>query len=156
MNIKLKRIFNCKSYCIGHLYVDGLYVCDTIEDTDRGLYQEMTKEEILKIKVPSKTAIPIGRYCVTINVVSPKFSQKAYYANFCKGRIPRLLNVPGFEGILIHRGTTERSSAGCLIVGYNTIKGQVTNSQQAFEKLYKLFRNAKENIWINISREYKV
>lgn len=156
MNIELKRIYNCNTYCIGHLYIDGKYICDTIEDTDRGLHQEMSKEEILKIKVPSKTAIPVGQYRVTINVVSPKFSQKAYYANFCKGRLPRLLNVPGFEGILMHKGSTERSSAGCLIVGYNTVKGCVTNSQEAFEKLYKILRSSKDVIKIEISRTYKV
>jgi hypothetical protein len=106
--------------------------------------------------VKSQTAIPTGTYKVTLGVVSPKFSQKPYYMKFCGGRVPRLLNVPAYEGILIHIGSTEKSSAGCLIVGYNTIKGRVTNSQVAFEKLYSMMRGAKGNIYIDITRKYKV
>lgn len=155
MIIKLERIYNCPKYCIGHLYADGKYVCDTIEDTDRGLDDSWTTEAIRKKKVKSKTAIPTGKYKVTINVVSPKFSQVAYYKRFCNGRVPRLLQVPGFEGILIHKGSTERSSAGCLIVGYNTVKGRVTDSQRAFEKLYALIK-AAPTTQIEIVRTYKV
>ena len=103
-----------------------------------------------------QTAIPVGRYKVTIDVVSPSFSLKPYYRNFCGGRVPRLLNVPGYDGILMHRGVNQNSSAGCLIVGYNTIKGQVTDSQKAFEKLYNLLRSSKGTIWIEITRKFKV
>ena len=141
-------------YSIGHLYdADGNYICDTIEDTDRGLTQEMTVEDILKVKVKSKTAIPRGRYRVTLDVVSPKFSLKPYYKKFCGGKVPRLLDVPGFDGILIHKGVSERSSAGCIIVGYNTVKGMVTSSQAAFEKVYRIlkgYRDKGEKIYIEV------
>lgn len=156
MRIELIRCYNSKTYCIGHLYVDGKYVCDTIEDVDRGLAQTMSEAELKKLKVPSETAIPTGMYRVTLGVVSPKFRQKPYYWNFCGGRVPRLLNVPAYDGILIHMGTTEKSSAGCLIVGYNTIKGRVTDSQKAFEKLYNILRCTKESIWIEITRKFEV
>lgn len=156
MKVLLKRSYNCSTYCIGHLYIDGAYICDTIEDVDRGLSQTMPNTEIKKIKVYAQTAIPTGCYQVTLDVTSPKFSLKPYYAKFCKGKVPRLLNVPGFDGILIHIGSTEKSSAGCIIVGYNTIKGRVTNSQEAFEKLYKILRSSKDVIKIEISRTYKV
>ena len=141
-----------KMYQIGHLYVDGVYVCDTIEDVDRGLSQGMPLEQIKKIKVKSETAIPRGRYRVRIDIVSPKFSTKTYYWNYCKGKLPRLMDVPGFEGILIHKGVNQRSSAGCIIVGYNTVVGQVTQSQQAFEKLYALLKSATDKIYIEIIR----
>lgn len=141
-------------YSIGHLYdADGKYICDTIEDTDRGLTQGMKVEDILKVKVKSKTAIPRGRYRVTLDVVSPKFSLKPYYKNFCGGKVPRLLDVPGFDGILIHKGVSERSSAGCIIVGYNTVKGMVTNSQSAFEKVYRILKgywDKGEKIYIEV------
>ena len=155
MKISLVRIANKKNYCIGRLYVDGTYVCDTIEDADLGLDQSWSLEKIKQKKVKSKTAIPTGTYEVTLNIVSPKFSKIAYYKQFCNGRVPRLLRVPGFDGILMHIGKDERSSAGCLIVGYNTIVGKVTKSQQAFEKLYALLKNA-DNITIEITRKYKV
>ena len=142
-----------KAYQIGHLYVDGRYVCDTIEDIDRGLTQQMTQQEIAKVKVYSKTAIPRGKYRVTMSVKSPKFAAKAYYRDYCKGLLPRLLDVPGFDGILIHKGSTERDSAGCIIVGWNTAVGKVTSSQKAFETLYPMLRNAAdkgERIYIEI------
>lgn len=156
MKIELIRTYNCKTYCIGHLYVDGKYVCDTIEDVDRWMTQTMPDVQLKKLKVPLQTAIPTGMYRVTLGVVSPKFSQKPYYRNFCGGRVPRLLNVPAFDGILIHMGSTEKSSAGCLIVGYNTIKGRVTDSQKAFEKLYNILCGADGSIWIEITRKYKL
>lgn len=133
----LKRIYKGENYTIGHIYIDGEYICDSIEDQDRGLSDQMSVQDIKKIKVASKTAIPTGTYKLTLDVVSPKFIQKAYYYNFCKGKLPRLLGVKGFDGVLIHRGKDQDSSSGCIIVGYNKIKGQVVNSQQAFEKLYK-------------------
>lgn len=139
-----------KVYTIGHLWIDGKYICDTIEDKDRGLTQNMSLSEIKKIKVKSQTAIPKGRYRVTLYVTSPKFYLKEYYYKFCKGKLPRLLNVPGFEGILMHKGINQNSSAGCIILGYNTIVGQVTNSQAAFEKVYNILKTAKNNIYITI------
>jgi hypothetical protein len=83
MTIDLIRAYNCATYCIGHLYVDGKYVCDTIEDTDRGLDKNMPLAELQRRKVKSQTAIPTGTYKVTLGVVSPKFSLKPYYMRFC-------------------------------------------------------------------------
>lgn len=158
MKVLVKRIFSNNRYTIAHVYVDGTYVCDSIEDTDRGWHNGMSDAWIRNNKVYAKSAIPIGTYNLTLNVVSPKFVQKAYYKKFCGGRLPRILNVPGFDGILMHRGATERDSAGCIILGYNKIKGQVVNSQEAFEKLYKILEEAnkkKEKITIEITRTYK-
>ena len=158
MKVLIKRIFNNQKYCISHVYVDGVYVCDAIEDTDRGWHNGMSDAYIRNNKVYAKSAIPVGEYNITLNIVSPKFNQKPYYNKFCNGKLPRVLNVPGFDGILWHRGRTEKDSAGCLILGYNTIKGQVTNSQQAFEKLYKILQEANKNgekITAEYTRTYK-
>ena len=37
LKLRLERIFSNSTYTIGHLYVNDQYVCDTLEDTDRGL-----------------------------------------------------------------------------------------------------------------------
>lgn len=150
MELQLKRIYKGSNYTIGHLYINNVYCCDTIEDVDRGLSDTMTEEQIRKIKVKSQTAIPTGRYRVTLNVVSPKFFLKPYYKAYCGGKLPRLLNVKGFDGILMHKGVNQNSSAGCIIVGYNKIKGQVVDSQKAFEKLYSQLKSSKDNIYITI------
>ena len=160
MKRELVRIYNCPTYSIGKIYINGDYQCDCVEDTDRGLDQGMTVEKIRSIKVKSQTAIPTGTYKVTMNVQSPKFSQYEFYKNLCKGYLPRILNIKGFEGVLFHCGSSANSSAGCIIVGLNTIKGRVTSSQTTFKKLMKqYFMPAKvlgEEITLTITRKYKV
>lgn len=150
MRILIDRKYKKELYTISNLYIDGKYFCNTIEDTDRGLTQSTPLEEIRKKKVSSKTAIPSGIYKVTLDVVSPKYSKNSYYKAVCNSKLPRLLNVPGFDGILIHCGNTEKDSAGCLIVGENKVKGQVINSRSTFEKLYKELLKDKNNITIEI------
>lgn len=139
----MKRIKR-STYCISHLYIDGKYFCDVCEDTDRGLTQNMPLAEIQKQKIYSKTAIPTGTYKIAMNIVSPKFSQRAFYKSFCGGKLPRLLNVPGYDGVLIHIGNSATQSAGCLLVGENTVVGKVMNSTETFKKLYKKLKEASD------------
>ncbi len=134
-----------KDYTIGRLYVDGCYVCDTLEPKDRGLRQEMSADEIRRMKVVGKTAIPHGSYRLTLNTVSPRFSHSAYYQKVCGGRLPRLLGVPGFDGVLIHCGFKVCHTAGCILVGHNTEVGRLTGSRRCFEQLYGMLRNGKES-----------
>ena len=101
----------------------------------------MNLDKILELKKPSITAIPRGTYRITLDVYSPKFGNKAFYKEVCDGKLPRLLNVKGFEGILIHAGNTDKDSAGCLLVGVNKVKGQVINSRETFKELYKLLKD---------------
>lgn len=153
MEILLKRIAKKPQYTIGKLYINNVYVCDTIEDKDRGLTQSMSLSDIKKIKVAKETAIPSGKYSVTLNVKSPSFSKKQFYKDYCGGYVPRLLNVPGFDGILLHCGSTQNSSSGCIILGYNTVVGKVTNSDVAFKAVYSNLKNASsidEKITITI------
>ena len=160
MKVELVRIYNCPTYCIGKLYIDGVWQNDVLEDTDRGLDDSMTVEQIRKIKVKSQTAIPTGTYRITMNVQSPKFSQYAFYKKLCNGYLPRLEKVKGFDGVLLHCGSTAQNSAGCLLQGLNTIKGRLTNSQAVFTKLMKQhFLPAKvlgEEITLTITRKYKM
>ena len=137
MKLELKRIFRGPKYTIGKLYVDNQYVCDTLEDTDRGLKQTDSLSSIQKKKVYGQTAIPTGTYDITLNVISPKFKDRSW-AKFCNGKLPRLLNVPGYDGVLIHVGNKPEDTLGCILVGYNKIKGQLINSTEAFKKLYSI------------------
>lgn len=149
MKLTLKRTFKGETYTIGKMYIDGEYICDTIEDKDRGLIQDMSSSEIAKIKVKHQTAIPTGTYKVTLKVQSPKYSQRSQY-NFCKGYLPRLIDVPGFEGILIHIGNKHEDSSGCILVGENKVKGQVINSTATFKKLYEILKKSDDEITIEI------
>ena len=149
MNLFLKRIARRETYTIGHLYVDGKYFCDTIEDTDRGLKQSLPASVNKAMKRKGATAIPTGRYQVVLNIKSPRFSQKKQY-DFCGGYLPRLLNVPAFEGVLIHIGNTAKDTEGCLLVGRNTKVGKVLDSGVTFRALYAKLKEAKGYIFITI------
>lgn len=142
MELLLKRIALKDSYTIGKLYINGVYFCDTVEDKVRDLNKDGDLEDEGESKVYAETAIPYGIYKVIVNE-SPKF----------KRLLPRLLNVKHFDGILMHRGSSAKSSAGCIIVGKNTIVGKVTDSEKYELELVKILLEAqdnKEKITINI------
>jgi hypothetical protein len=148
MKITVIRGIKQDKYTIGKLYIDGVYFCDTMEDKDRGLTQNTPLSKIKEIKVPKETAIPSGTYKVTLDVVSPKYSVRSAY-QFCGGKVPRLLNVPGYEGILIHIGNYYTDTEGCILVGKSNGMA-VTGSTDIFKKLYEILLQDKNNITIEI------
>ena len=153
MELKLRRRYKGEKYTIGSLYVDGKYVCDTIEDKDRGLSADMPSNKINRIKVPGETAIPYGKYKIDMNTISTKFRTRPWAKKY-NGIVPRLLSVPCFGGVLLHVGNTEKESLGCPLVGENKVKGQVINSTENFYKLMDNYlipaRQRGEEIWIEI------
>ena len=138
MNITLIRKYKLPTYTIGKLYIDGGYFCDTLEDKDRGLTDDMTVSEISKIKIKKETAIPTGTYKVTIT-----------YSNRFKKNMPLINDVKGFEGIRIHSGNTDKDTEGCILVGFNKVKGNVINSRDTYNKLFSILSKSN-NITITI------
>lgn len=132
MTLTLDRKYKLPTYTIGKLYIDGEYFCDTLEDKDRGLTDDMAVSEISKIKIKKETAIPTGTYKITIT-----------YSNRFKKNMPLINDVKGFEGIRIHSGNTHQDTEGCLLVGMNLERGKVLKSQETFRKLYKMLSGAK-------------
>lgn len=139
MKLLLKRIAKMEKYTIGKLYIDGKYFSDTLEDTDRNLTSTMSKDEIAKVKVYGKTAIPTGTYVVDMNTVSPKFGKRSWAQPY-EGKVPRLQDVLGYEGVLIHPGNTADDTSGCILVGRNKVKGQVVESQNTFHSLMNILK----------------
>jgi hypothetical protein len=153
MKLTLKRIAKRDTYTIGKLYINGEYFCDTLEDKDRGLKQSMSLSEIKAKKVYGKTAIPAGEYEVTLHTISPKYSKKPWYVKFCGAKMPRILNIPGYDGVLMHPGNSDKDTCGCILVGKNTVVGKVLESRDTFAKLYPILKAASdkgERITINI------
>lgn len=146
MELLLKRIARKPTYTIGKLYVNNVYTCDVLEDYDRIYYGGS--------KVAGKTAIPCGRYEVVQNVFSNRFGNRAFYKNLCGGYVPRLLNVPQFEGVLIHCGNSSSDTEGCILVGLNKVVGKVIDSQKTFTKLMKDYllpaKRKGEKVYITI------
>lgn len=128
MKLELIRHAFKPTYTIGELYIDGKYFCDTLEDVVRK-----------GPKVMHETAIPAGTYEVILNM-SPRF----------KKVLPRLLNVPEFDGILIHAGNTSKDTSGCILVGQNKEVGKVINSQATMAKLMPILQAHKEKITITV------
>lgn len=153
MKITVDRKWKKDKYTIGNMYIDGVFFSNTLEDTDRGLKDSMSLEEIKRLKKPKITAIPTGTYNVTLNVVSPKFSKYDFYKNINGGRVPRILNVKGFDGILIHVMDGPKGadlSEGCIGIGRNLIKGGLLQGKEYYKKLYDIIKGAKDNITIEI------
>ena len=131
LHFLLDRKWRKDTYTIGRLYVNGEFLCNTIEDVDRNLNQNMSATEIQRKKVAGETAIPTGTYAMKVTM-SPKF----------KRELVEIQNVPAFSGIRIHKGNTEKDSAGCLIVGENTSKGRLTNSAKYEQMITEMVRKA--------------
>ena len=156
MKLTLIRKYKKPDYTIGLLYINGVFFCNTIEDTDRGLDDSMSLEDIKSKKVYGQTAIPKGTYEITLDVVSPKFSTYSFYKETCNGKVPRLLNVKGFKGILIHVADGYKGAElvqGCIGIGLNKIKGGLLEGKEYFKRLYSTLLEAysnKEKIFIII------
>jgi len=118
LEIKVNRVFKGE-YTIGKLYIDTVYLCDTLEDKVRAE------------KIMHETAIPAGRYEVIIT-----------FSNRFKKLMPLLLNVPGFDRIRIHSGNDKEDTSGCILVGENKVKGQVINSRFNFIKVFAMIQAA--------------
>lgn len=153
MKILVDRKWKKKDYTIGKLYIDGVAFCETLEDRDIGLTSSMPLEKIKVMKVAAVTAIPTGTYNVRMDVVSSKFSKSSWYINNCHGaKVPRLENVPGYAGILIHTGNTAADTEGCILVGQNKAVGKVLNSKETFLQLYnKMYTAYKKGEKIEIT-----
>ena len=156
MELKLKRIALRDTYTIGRLYVDNHYFSDTLEDKVRDINKDGDLNDAGEGKVYGKTAIPYGRYEITMKVQSPKFSKYQFYRDVCNGYLPRLLNVRHFDGILLHVADGYKGAdllEGCIGVGRNLIKGGLLYGKETFTKLYQKLEKAdsnNEDIWITI------
>ncbi len=131
MEIIITRIAKKADYTIGVMNINGRKVCDTLEPH----CIDWSKDK----KVKGKTAIPEGRYRVKMSM-SRKFGK----------HMPYLMDVPNFNGVMIHQGNTPKNTQGCIIVGYNTIRGLVLKSRQAMEIIEEYLDTAietKQEIW---------
>ena len=144
MELRLERKYRNNNYCIDKLYINGKYFSDVLEDPDRGLTDTMSLEEIKKIKIKGNTCIPYGTYNITITY-SPRF----------KKNLPLLNNVKGFDGIRIHSGNKPQDTEGCLLPGFNKVKGQVIDSRVTTDKLITQIQqvlNKGEKVTITITK----
>ena len=131
MQVMITRNWKKPDYTIGRIFVNNAFFCNSMEDTDRGLRQGMPLEEIKRLKVYGKTAIPTGTYTILMTY-SPKYKKK----------MPQVMNIPGFEGIRIHPGNTPEDTLGCILPGDNKVKGKVVDSTKRFNQFVNMLLGA--------------
>jgi hypothetical protein len=114
------------------------FLCYTLEDEHRVL------------KVQGETRIPAGTYNIELRKEGGfhnRYTKK--YGSLHSGML-HVVDVPGFEYILIHTGNTDEHTAGCLIVGdsqeNNVIMrdGFVGKSVNAYKRIYPPIAKAIE------------
>ena len=142
INIVVERKWKRETYTIDVWSINGVRICEGVEDKDRGLNQNMNEMAIKLMKIAGQTAIPTGTYRIALSV-SPKFKNKEWAKKY-GGLVPEIRSVRGFSGIRIHPGSNASSTEGCLIPGDNKVKGGVINSQKRY---FELMDNYLKPAW---------
>ena len=124
--------------CMGRLSLDGLLLCDTLEPPSHGLTSATVPKTIQDIKRLGRSAIPAGVYRLVLGY-SSRFSPRPFYKSCGGGLVPRLLNVSGFEGVLIHCGNTVVDTCGCILVGRRADSSTLVESQKAYGRLMRQY-----------------
>ena len=124
--------------CMGRLSLDGHDLCDTLEPPSHGLTSATVPRTIRAIKRLGRSAIPAGVYRLVLGY-SPRFSPRPFYKACGGGLVPRLLNVSGFEGILMHCGNTVADTCGCVIVGRRADSSTLVESQKTYSRLMRQY-----------------
>lgn len=110
VQIKVIRDTYTSKTTIGKLYINDIFICDTLEDVCRDLNRDGDLNDKGEQKIFGETAIPSGIYKVTLDI-SPRF----------KKLLPRLHGIEGYDGVLIHMGNWAKDTHGCILVGLRGI-----------------------------------
>ena len=127
--VKLLRVEQTERSTLGHLYIDGVFACYTLEDALR------------KEKMPGKTAIPVGNYLLKLNTgggMNQQYERK--FEEIHEGML-EIIGIPNFRYVYLHVGNHHEHTAGCPLLGmsYGRDKHfhfQVTSSSLAYAKVY--------------------
>lgn len=125
MKLRLIRTSMQEGFTTGVLYAGDEMLAHTLEPKQRDLSAGP--------KVWGHTAIPAGTYPIEL-APSRHFKRK----------MPYLINVPHFSGVMIHCGNTVADTRGCILVGERAEHDTLKNSRVTFNKLYALLAKADE------------
>lgn len=145
--IDFRKYFGEK-YTIGRFYVVDKYICDTMEPVVRELHDlnhNGTFTDPGEGKIMGRTAIPCGRYKITMEM-------------FLKHNrlTPMLHNVYGFTETFIHAGKDVTWTAGCILVGENKIKGQLVNYEYWETTISNMVSDAiksGQEVWLTVKEQ---
>lgn len=145
--IKLQRIKNDGNTTIGELFINGFFQCFILEDEPR------------EVKVKGETRIPAGKYKIGLRTVGGFHERLSKRFKDMHIGMLQILDVPGFEYILIHPGNTDKDTDGCLITGSDVLDNfTVSGSTMAYKKIYPIISkmvDSDEDVYIEIFDEEK-
>lgn len=96
---------------MGHLYINGVYVCDTLEPPYKSQFG----------------CVDAGHYSLVLRY-SPSYKRNMWYLDMAKAGSSR-------SGIMFHIGNTSSNSKGCILLGFihNSVSFFLTGSTLAFK-----------------------
>ena len=122
--LTLVRYTRTDEAILGSLYLNGVFVCYTLENAAK--------------------AIPFGMYAVQ-NSKSPKFKRELPLLHNAR--------VPSSRGIRIHRGNTANDSQGCVLVGMGRNGDSLTESTPAETMVTMICRNESNLVIVDDSKQ---
>lgn len=139
MRITLNRYELKKNWTMGELFINDVFICDTLEPPYRG-------DDLTNKKVKGNTAIPCGIYKVIMS-----------FSNRFQKVLPEILGVPFFVGIRMHSGNTVDDTEACILSGKKMKEGYIGNSRETMKYINNALTeafNAKEEIQIEVKLGY--
>ena len=117
MKLEVVRFSSQSDSTIGAFYIDGKFQCYTIEDEYRA------------VKLQHETRITDGTYKIGLRKEGGFHEKYLAHKDIKAVHIGMLqvLNVPGFEFILIHAGNSDDDTSGCLLLGNTANNNRITS-----------------------------
>jgi len=138
MNLNIKHFSESKEDTLGLFFINDAFRCFTLED------------QFQAVKVSGETRIPLGEYKIELRKEGGfhnRYSSK--FPDMHKGML-QIMDVPGFEYVLIHVGNDDDDTAGCILLGDSctqnvTRKGFIGSSVAAYKRVYVEILDAMQN-----------
>lgn len=128
MEVTINRFYHGEKYIIGRMYVNGTYVCDTLEPP------------LTRLQFPG--------------ILPSRYKLVSYPSSKFRAIRPLVEGVHGRTGILIHEGNTVSDTMGCILVGYNRRVARVEDSKKCVQMLLQMFKpvwKSGEEIYLSYS-----
>ena len=131
MEVKVERFIFSKETSLGRVYINDELFCFSLEPYDAGITKDIPVEDIKALKNKfGKIAIPLGTY-----------SMQYEWSNRYNKKMPKIMNIPGFDGVLWHPGNTVKDTRACLLPGKFWNNHQVSDSVATFNKFISLWKD---------------
>lgn len=123
MRLYLQRVKTCSHYILGHLYINNIRFCDTLE---------------------SINGLTAGIYEINLSKLNERYKGKGWAR---RGKVPAIVRN-GFKDTLIFIGTS--ATDNLILVGNRSKGNLILDSQLVFSKLLDQLTNVFEKITLTI------